>query len=105
MSCCGRAVTVDLRSRCDDGLWFCMLTVIGFIALGSVLGMFLPFPAFALTAIVCSIAYSFYHFDGTILRCISDLLTAVLALQLGYFFSVITTILHRRRRFHRRNDR
>ena len=104
MSCCGRTVTVGLRSQYDDGLWFYMAAVIGLFALGSLLGMFLPFPAFALTAIICSIAYSFYDFDGTVIRCISDLVVAVLALQLGYFFSVIATILHRRLQFHRRSD-
>jgi uncharacterized membrane protein YozB (DUF420 family) len=81
-----------------------MFRVIAFVVLGSLLGVFLSFPAFAFTAITCAIAYACYNFDGTIIRCLADLLVVVVALQLGYFFTAVTMIFHRRLRFHRRSD-
>jgi hypothetical protein len=73
-----------------------MFTVIGFMILGMLLGNFLSFPAFALTAIACSVVYSFYNLDGTIIGYLADLLGAIIALQLGYFIAVVAIVLRRR---------
>jgi hypothetical protein len=81
-----------------------MFTVIGFMILGMLLGTFLSFPAFALTAIACSVVYSFYNFDGTIVGYVADLLGAIIALQLGYFIAVVAIVLRRRFLLARRND-
>ena len=81
-----------------------MFTLIGFIILGMLLGTFLSFPAFALTAIACSVIYSFYNFDGTIVGYVADLLGAIIALQLGYFITVVATVLRRRIQVARRSD-
>lgn len=92
------------RWRRDDGLCICMFMAIRFIALGILLGAVLSFPAFALTAIACSIVYSFNNFSGTIIGCVADLLGTVIALQLGYFLTVITIVLSRCILLARRND-
>jgi hypothetical protein len=81
-----------------------MFTVIGFMILGMLLGTSLSFPAFASTAITCSVAYSFYNFDGTIVGYVADLLGAIIALQLGYFITVVAIVLRRRVLLARRND-
>jgi hypothetical protein len=81
-----------------------MFTVIGFITIGVSLGV-LAFPAFALTAVTCSILYSFCSFDGTVIGFIADLLGAVAALQLGYFLTFLAIILYRRVQLARRNDK
>jgi hypothetical protein len=81
-----------------------MFTVIVFIIIGASLG-FLAFPPFALTALACSILYSFCNFNGTVVGVIADLLSAVAALQLGYFLNVAVVILYRRIKVARRNDR
>jgi hypothetical protein len=75
-----------------------------FVLIGILLGVFLSFPGFALAAIAFSISYSFYNFDGTIIGYIASLLGVLVALQLGFFFSVMATILHRRFQFSRHND-
>jgi hypothetical protein len=72
-----------------------MSYVIGFIAIGATLGV-LAFPAFALVAVACSILYSICNFNGTILGFFVDLLGASAALQIGYFLTVLATILYRR---------
>jgi hypothetical protein len=82
-----------------------MFTLIGFIILGMLLGTFLSFPAFALTAIACSVICSFYNFDGTIIGYAADLLGAIIVLQLGYFITVVATVLRRRIQVAHRSDR
>jgi hypothetical protein len=81
-----------------------MFTMIVLVALGTLLGAFLAFPAFALTAITCSILYSLYSFDGTLIGYIASVLRAIVALQLGYFIAVVATVLCRRGQLARRND-
>jgi hypothetical protein len=81
-----------------------MFTVTGFTALGMLFGTFLSFPAFALTAMACSVIYSFYNFDGTIVGYITDLLSAIIALQMGYFITIVAIVLRRRLQLARRND-
>jgi hypothetical protein len=81
-----------------------MFTVIGFIAVGAGLGV-LPFPAFALVAVAFSIVYSICNFNGTILGFAADLLGVSAALQLGYFSTVLATILYRRVHLIRTDDR
>jgi hypothetical protein len=80
-------------------LWRSALSRSGFCSAPSSL-----FPAFALTAIACSIVYSFNNFSGTIIGCVADLLGTVIALQLGYFLTVITIVLSRCILLARRND-
>jgi hypothetical protein len=76
-----------------------------FVFLGVLLGVFLSFPGFALTAIACSIACSVYNSDGTIIGYISNLLDVLFALQLGFFSSIMAMILHRWFQRSCRNDR
>ena len=80
-------------------LWRSALSRSGFCSAPSSL-----FPAFALTAIACSIVYSFNNFSGTIIGCVADLLGTVIALQLGYFITVVATVLRRRIQVAHRND-
>jgi uncharacterized membrane protein len=75
-----------------------------FVLLGVLLGAFLSFPGFALAAIACSISYAIYNSDGTIIGYIANLLGVVIALQLGFFSSVMAMILRRRFQLSRRND-
>jgi hypothetical protein len=76
-----------------------------FVLLGILLAGFLSFPGFALAAIACSISYSVYNSDGTIIGYIANLLGVLVALQLGFFSSVMAMILHRRFQLSRHNDR
>jgi hypothetical protein len=80
-----------------------MFTVIGFTAIGAALGV-LAFPAFAMMAVACSILYSICNFHGTILGFVADLLSASAALQLGYFLTVLATIMYRRVQIIRTDD-
>jgi hypothetical protein len=86
------------------GLCTCMLTMIGFVALGMLFGTFLSFPAFALTAMACTVIYSFYNFDGTIIGYITDLVSAIIALQVGYFITIAAIVLRQRVQLARRSD-
>jgi hypothetical protein len=80
-----------------------MFTAIGFIAIGASLGV-LAFPAFALAAVACSILYSVWNSNGTIMGFAADLLGVLAALQLGYFLTVVAIILYRRIQLQRHND-
>ena len=82
-----------------------MFTVMGFGALGMLLGAFLSFPAFALMAMMCSIIYSFYSFDGTTIGYITNLLIAIVPLQVGYFIAVLAIVLRRHVQLARGDDR
>jgi hypothetical protein len=75
-----------------------------FVLIGILLGAFLSFPGFALPAIACSISYSFYNSGGTIIGYVANLLSVLVALQLGFFFSVMARIVHRRFQLSRHND-
>jgi hypothetical protein len=81
-----------------------MFTMIVIILVGYSLGAFLSFPAFALLAVVCSICYSLFAFDGTVIGYAANVFGAIVAAQLGFFSSVLTMILHRRFRFPFRNN-
>ena len=81
-----------------------MFTVIGFVALGTLLGGFFSFPAFALTAIACSVIYSLYSFDGTVSGYIFSLIGAIVALQVGYFIAVVAMVLRRYGQLARRDE-
>jgi hypothetical protein len=87
------------------GLYTCMYTVMGFVALGMLLGAFLSFPAFASMAIACSAVYSFYSFDGTMIGYIASLLIAIVGLQVGYFIAIFVIVLRRRVQLARRGGR
>src|SRR5262249_47971747 len=81
-----------------------MFTVIVLVGVGTLLGAFLSFPAFALTAITCSILYSLYSFDGTLMGYVASVLRAIIALQFGYFIAVAAIVLRRRGQLARRDD-
>jgi len=102
---CLRAGGSGRSSSQRYGLCIYMFMFIGFIALGALLGTFLSFPFFALAALACSVLYSFYDFDGTALRYAADLLVAILASQIGYFFTIMVMILRRRTQLTRRDGR
>lgn len=81
-----------------------MFTLMGFVALGMLLGAFLSFPAFALMAVTCSAIYSFYSFDGTTIGYIASLLIAIVALQIGYFIAILVFVWRRRVQLTRRGS-
>lgn len=64
-----------------------------FAAIGVLLGIAVPLPAFAIILVAILIAYGFL--DGDDLRLagrISDLILATIALQIGYFLAILTRV-------------
>lgn len=100
----GRIIMGWARASSATRAVHCMFTVTGLMAFGMLLGTFLSFPTFALMAVACSVIYSFYYFDGTVIGYIIDLLEAIIALQIGYFITVVAIVLRRRLQLGHRND-
>jgi hypothetical protein len=68
----------------------------GFVAVGALLGIAVPLPAFAILLVIISISYAVLSGDdpGWIGRFYDFVLTAV-ALQIGYFLAILVRTLIR----------
>lgn len=73
-----------------------MRILAGFVAVGALLGIAVPLPAFAILLVIISIAYAVLGGDdpGWAQR-IYDLILAAVALQVGYFLAILARTLVR----------
>jgi hypothetical protein len=83
-----------------------MLALFGLFALGVYLGAILLFPAFAMVALACATIYAIGSVIGnwTSIGFIGNLLCAILALQFGYFMTVVVRVLYLRVKIRRHNN-
>jgi hypothetical protein len=74
-----------------------MLKIGIFVVVGTLLGMVLRFPGFALAVCVLLIAYAGFEWRGASLSLLQDLMLAAVALQVGYFFAILIEFVRHRR--------
>jgi hypothetical protein len=68
----------------------------GFVAVGALLGIAVPLPAFAILLVIISVAYAVLGGDdpGWVQR-LYDFILAAVALQVGYFLAILVRTLVR----------
>jgi hypothetical protein len=66
-----------------------MLSLACFVAIGAVMGFLLPLPAFAIFSLVTLVAYAAFANDFSGMGRAYNVIFAAVALQLGYFLSVL----------------